>query len=73
MVRGDPGVYGAMVFSQSKGWEPGLVRFEADREWKPIEITLADLAVPLYDVTAIFIGRVDDGPFELLLDDVRLD
>jgi hypothetical protein len=73
MVRGDPGVYGVMVFSLSKGWEPAITPFAAEREWTPVEVALADLDVPLFDVTAIFIGRVDDGRFELFVDDVRLD
>jgi hypothetical protein len=72
-VRGDPGTYVVMVFSQSRGWEPGLVPFNAAQDWSTVEIATSDFAVPLYDVTGIFIGKGDDGRFELFIDDVRLE
>ncbi len=72
-ARGEAGTYAVMLFSQSRGWEPGVVRFEVGPAWTPVEIPMNAFDVPRFDVTAVFFGRVDDGRFELLLDDVRIE
>lgn len=68
----------AMLFVQRDGMQPKIVPFEVGNEWRPVAIDLEALD-RLHDVTGIFIGasgeagRTPGGPFELFVDDVRLD
>ncbi len=40
---------------------------------REVTIDLREIDAPLHDVTGIYIGRGEPGPYECLLDDVRLD
>ena len=60
-------------FTQRDGFEPGLQAFELDDAWQHIELELDTVAAERYDVTGVFIGRVQPGPFDMRIDDVRFD
>ena len=72
-ARGTPGHYAVMVFTLRDGFTPGLQAFELDEPWQHIEVDLDALAAERYDVTGVFIGRVQPGAFDIRLDDVRFD
>ncbi len=72
-ARGTPGQYAVMVFTQREGFAPGVQAFELDETWQHIELQLDALAPERYDVTGVFIGRVEPGVFDMRLDDVRFD
>lgn len=72
-ARGTPGTYAVMVFTQRDGFQPGMQAFELDDAWQPIELELDTVAPERYDVTGVFIGRVQPGAFDMRIDDVRFD
>ncbi len=72
-ARGTPGHYAVMVFTLREGFTPGLQAFELQESWQHIEVDLDALARERYDVTGVFIGRVQPGTFDTRLDDVRFD
>ncbi|MBV1857894.1 MAG: serine/threonine protein kinase [Nannocystaceae bacterium] len=72
-ARGTPGQYAVMVFTLRDGFTPGLQAFELDEPWQHVQVKLADLAPERYDVTGVFIGRIQPGVFDMRMDDVRFD
>ena len=69
-TRGAPGPYAVMLFTIRNGFEPARVEFDVTTDWTHVEIDLRTLGDDRYDVTAIFIGRVVPGPYDLRIDDV---
>lgn len=72
-AHGTPGHYAVMVFTLRDGFAPGMQAFELDDPWQHIEVELDAVAPERYDVTGVFIGRVEPGVFDMRLDDVRFD
>ncbi|MEM6295472.1 MAG: protein kinase [Myxococcota bacterium] len=69
-ARGKPGPYAVMLFTVRNGFEPARVEFDVREDWTRTQIDLGALSDERYDVTAIFIGRVRPGAFDLRVDDV---
>src|SRR5206468_1431080 len=73
-ARGDGKMASVMVFSQARGFIPVIKTFGAGREWKRFRFDWKDFD-GLDGTTTLGIfwgGGVEPGPFELLIDDVRL-
>ena len=72
-AHGTPGQHAVMVFTLRDGFAPGLQTFKLDDTWRHIEVDLDAVTPERYDVTGVFIGRVQPGVFDMRLDDVRFD
>jgi len=74
-ARGDDKTATVMVFSQSRGFMPAIKTFVASPEWKPFRFDWKEFDG--LDGTAtigvFFGGGVKPGPFELQIDNVRLE
>jgi hypothetical protein len=74
-AKGDGRTASVMVFSQSRGFVPVIKTFTADREWERFHFGWKDFdGLDGTQTLGIFWGGGSEpGPFELLLDDVRLE
>jgi hypothetical protein len=74
-ARGDGKTATVMVFSQARGFIPATQTFVAGPEWKPFHFAWKDFdGLDGSGTMGIFWGRsADPGPFELLIDEVRLE
>ncbi|KIG19461.1 amidohydrolase [Enhygromyxa salina] len=72
-ARGTPGTHAVLLFGSSP--MPTMASFElADaREWTLVEIDLEAIRAPSSELTFVFIGATTPGPFELRIDDVRIE
>jgi hypothetical protein len=75
LARGDGKTASVMVFSQARGFAPVIKTFNAGREWKPFHFDWKDFdGLDGTQTLGIFWGGGNEpGPFELLIDDVRLE
>jgi hypothetical protein len=72
-ARGDGKTYAVMIFAQSLGFTPSMLSFQAGPEWTLFEFPFEKFSVEGFDIMGIFIGgSVDEGEFELRIDNVRL-
>lgn len=74
-ARGDGRTYAIMIFSLSGGFSRAEKTFVAAREWGMHRFELKDFeGCNVRTVMAVFLGGgPDTGPFELLIDDVRIE
>ena len=74
-AKGDGKPAYVMVFSQSRGFIPALKTFIAPRDWKEFRYDWKDFdGLDGTGTLGIFLGGgAESGPFELQLDDVRLE
>lgn len=74
-ARGDGQTYRVMIFTQSKGYTPLVKSFVAGSDWAEHEFPIASFdGIDGKDMTAIIVaGGPKPGPFQLQVDDVRLD
>lgn len=71
-ARGD-GPMSVMIFASQLGMMPAMTTVDLGDEWAHYEIDMTTLVAEPYDVTGIFFGGPPKaGPFEQMLDDVRL-
>ena len=69
-VASGPGVMG---FSEAGGQQPSLVPIEIDEDWREVTVAFSDL--PRFDktgTTMLLIGAFQPGPFEIEIENVRL-
>jgi hypothetical protein len=74
-ARGDGKTASVMVFSQARGFIPATKSFVAGPEWKRFQFDWKDFD-GLDGTTTLgifFGGGTDSGPFELQVDEVRLE
>ncbi len=72
-ARGTPGPHAVMLFTAHTGFEPEVAEFDLTSQWQRFEFELDSLETERYDVTAVFIGRVRPGRYDLRLDDVAFE
>jgi len=74
-ARGDGKPAYVMVFSQVRGFIPDMKTFDPGREWKSFHFDWKEFdGLDGSGMLGIFMGGgVEGGPFELELDDIRLD
>lgn len=74
-ARGDAAArLSLMVFAAQLGVAPLRKELAVTREWAEYSVTFAELGgLDAYDVTGMFFGATEPGPFALELDDVRLE
>lgn len=72
-ARGDGNEYAVMVFTKKRGRVPLARHFRAGATFAPVSFAWGDFGTfDGTDVTALFFGRVEPGPFRLVLDDIAL-
>ncbi len=73
-TRGDGKTYRVMVFSEAKGFEPLMQDFVAGPEWTEVVLPFSsfDGITGKGLMAVIFSGGPAPGPFEFVIDDVRL-
>jgi len=74
-ARGDGRRYAVGLFAPSHGFQPAVRPFTPGKEWTRIELAIADFdAMDGSDLSGVlFMAARGDGPFELYIDDVRLE
>jgi len=72
-VRGDGQTYRAMVFAESKGFQPLTRTFTAGPEWSKVEFAWSDFGIDGSDVMGIvLVGGPQPGSFRFSIDDLRV-
>jgi len=73
-ARGAAREYRVRVFSGAGGAVPSQRSFHISPEWGRVEFALTDFeGVERHEIRGIFIGSAELGPFELRIDDFRLE
>lgn len=74
-ARGAERDYQAMIFFRKRGFSPSIRTFRPGATWQDVKLAIADFdGCDGTDVLAIYIGGPDEsGPFELRIDDLRLE
>lgn len=67
---GVAGAYAVMLFSESRGPVPAVQGIQVGAEWAEHRLTLRSFGLDGSDLTGLFIGAVQPGRFELLIDEV---
>lgn len=72
-VRGTPGRHALMIFTTSLGSLPAVHMFEIakDAGWTEVTVEFEQLGIDAWGLVSVFVGALEPGPFELLIDDVR--
>jgi hypothetical protein len=72
-ARGDGKTYRLMIYSQARGYLPGMMDFVAGAEWKQYTFPLSAFGTDGHDVTAIvFSAGSDPQKFGFQIDGVEL-
>jgi imidazolonepropionase-like amidohydrolase len=74
MASGEGKTYVVMVFAQSRGRVPAIRTFQAGKDFAPVRFTWSDFdGLTGNDIMGIFIGKMEPGPFRLVIDQVALE
>jgi len=72
-ARGDGKTYSVMIFASSLGFAPATLNFQSTSSWKDYTFPLEDFGTDGSDIMGLFIGgAMEEGDFQLMIDDVRI-
>ena len=74
-ARGDARTYRVMIFTTSGGRMPAMKNFSVSSEWKELSMPFSDfVGTDGHDIMAIlFCASTEAGPFQFVIDDIRLE